>query len=219
MKFWIVTFHFFLSLLYPPVCGICGRVGENWICKRCERSLKQEEKEIEQTDLSPYFKKAFFIYSYQGKIKELLTEYKFHSKPYLYHTLTKNILKNEKACRFLKEYDIIIPVPIHKKRKQERGYNQCELLAREIAKKLKIPIESKALVKFKNRPPQSTLKKEERIQAVKGVYKVENVEKIKNKKILLLDDIYTTGSTLAECSKMLKEAGAEEIGIFTIAKD
>lgn len=113
----------------------------------------------------------------------------------------------------------MIPVPIHNDRKRKRGYNQSELIAKEIGKKLDIPVISNCLVKIKNVVPQSTLNKEQRKQNIKGVYQVKKEETIKGKRIVLVDDIFTTGSTLEECSKMLKQAGASKIGIFTIAKD
>lgn len=116
-------------------------------------------------------------------------------------------------------YDIIIPVPIHKKRYKERGYNQSELLASEIAKTLNISIEKRVLIKNVNNTPQSKLSKIERKNNANGVYKIINAQKIKNKKIIIIDDIYTTGSTANECSKLLKQAGASEIAVFTIAKD
>ena len=122
-------------------------------------------------------------------------------------------------CGFIKNYDIIIPVPIHKKRYKERGYNQSELLASEIARTLNISIEKHVLTKNVNNTPQSKLSKIERKNNANGVYKIINAQKIKNKKIIIIDDIYTTGSTANECSKVLKQAGASEIAVFTIAKD
>ena len=102
-----------------------------------------------------------------------------------------------------------------------RGYNQSELLAKEIAKILRIKTDTKTLKKTKNIIAQSTLNKEQREQNVIGAYKVKDIEKIKNKKILIFDDIYTTGSTVNECAKVLVQAGIpkNDIGILTIAKD
>ena len=80
-------------------------------------------------------------------------------------------------------------------------------------------MQTNIIIKYKNIVPQSTLNQNGRKENIKNVYKVINKEKIKNKKILILDDIFTTGSTVNECSRILKEAGAKEIGILTIAKD
>ena len=121
----------------------------------------------------------------------------------------------------MRKYDIILIVPISKQRKKSRGYNQSEILAKEIAKILQIKVNSKILIKTKNIIAQSTLKKEQRQKNVIGAYKVKNIEKIRNKKILIFDDIYTTGSTVNECAKVLVQAGISKknIGILTIAKD
>ena len=115
------------------------------------------------------------------------------------------------------DYDIICSVPIHKKRMKERGYNQSELIAKEIAKNLTNTIYKKVLKKIKDNKRQSELKKEERLQNVKDVYEIQNKQIIENKKIILFDDIYTTGNTVNECSKVLKENGAKEILVLTLA--
>ena len=129
------------------------------------------------------------------------------------------IEKNKKICEQIKKYDIIIPVPISKKRLKERGYNQSALIAKEIANYLKIEYNEKVLIKIKDNIAQSILEGKDRELNVKDVYKVKDFEKIKNKKILVIDDIYTTGSTVNECSRILKINGAKDIGVFIIAKD
>ena len=115
-------------------------------------------------------------------------------------------------------YDIISAVPIHKKRKKERGYNQSELIAREIAKNIPIIVYKNALKKIKNNKRQSDLSKEDRLDNVKNVYQIVNEEIIKDKRVVLFDDIYTTGSTLNECSRLLKQNGVKEILAITLAK-
>ncbi|MFR2196198.1 MAG: ComF family protein [Clostridia bacterium] len=116
-------------------------------------------------------------------------------------------------------YDIIIPVPISKKRNKERGYNQSFLIAREIAKNEKVKLKNNVISKVKNNNTQSKLNKEERAENVKNVYKITNNKEIIDKNILLIDDIFTTGATLNECSKMLKQAGTKKVDVLTIAKD
>ena len=127
--------------------------------------------------------------------------------------------KNKKICDKLKSYDIIMPIPISKKRKKQRGYNQSALIARNLAKEFSMQYDEKVLKKIKDNIAQSSLNKEERIKNVQNVYYINKTNKIIEKKILLVDDIYTTGSTANECSKIVKKAGAKEVGIFTIAKD
>ena len=119
----------------------------------------------------------------------------------------------------MKNYDIILAVPISKQRKKERGYNQSALIARKIANKAGILYKENVIIKVKHNAKQSTLNMKERAENVKNAYKVVDLETIHNKKVLLIDDIYTTGNTLKECSKVLKQAGAKMVNVLTIAKD
>lgn len=134
------------------------------------------------------------------------------------------MLKNDFFFENFKSYDTIIPVPISKKRKKERGYNQSLLIAKELVKQVNkekktLSLCVDALEKIKNIVPQSTLDKENRLQNVQGVYQLKNKEQLIGKKILLIDDIYTTGSTVKECAKVLQQVSVKKIDVFTIAKD
>ena len=107
-----------------------------------------------------------------------MNDYKFNDKSYLYELFSKIITKNEKICGILEKYDIIIPVPIHKKRKQKRGYNQSEIITRQISKKIPSLVhENTAIQKIKHNIEQSSLSKEQRKQNVKDVYKIVNKER------------------------------------------
>lgn len=209
------------NILFPPCCLLCGKLNCSIWCKECKKELYEKAMlKIEMKDSSYYFEKHMYLFQYEGKIRNLILEYKFKDKSYLYKIFSEIIIKNEKICGILKKYDIIMPVPIHAKRKKQRGYNQSELIAKQIAKtQQNLQYENKVLQKIKYTVPQSSLKKEQRKQNVQNVYKLINQEKIKNKKIILLDDIYTTGSTANACAKLLKENGAKEIMVVTIAKD
>jgi ComF family protein len=112
-----------------------------------------------------------------------------------------------------------MPVPISKKRLKQRGYNQSSLFAKELAKYLQIEYEEKILIKIKDNNAQSSLNEKERVKNVHGVYRIKNKQKIYNKKILIVDDIFTTGNTVNECAKLLIENKAKNVGVFTIAKD
>ncbi len=113
-------------------------------------------------------------------------------------------------------FDVITYVPLHKIRQKERGYNQSELLARELSYLLELPLEC-LLVKTKNNPPQHTTDAKHRSENVKNVYKVKDEARIENRRILLIDDIITTGNTLGECARMLKLAKAEKVCCATFA--
>jgi len=210
-----------INIIYPPKCGICGKFSKEFLCKKCENFLKSQAKFeiIENQDIEKYFDKHLYIFQYEGIIRKEILEYKFKEKTYLYKTFVNFLLKNEKFFEFLKSYDTIIPVPISKKRQKERGYNQSLLIAKELSKQLEIKCINNCLIKTKNVIEQSKLKKEDRIRNIQGIYKLNNKERLKNKNIIIIDDIYTTGSTVNECSKILRQAQPKEICVLTLAKD
>ena len=234
-----------LDLVYPPVCGICGKFNREFLCKKCQKVLEAEAKfQIDQVDNQEYFfENHLYIFKYEGIIRKLILNYKFNEKSLLYKTFVNFLIKNEKFFKILKSYDTIIPIPISSKRMNERGYNQSELIANELVKqiteisskhdilsefltdqkdniqKLKCECVTDCLIKAKNIIEQSKLNKEQRQKNIQGVYILKNNEKLINKKILLIDDIYTTGSTANECCKVLQKAKPKKIDVFTIAKD
>lgn len=209
-----------LNLIFPPSCGICGKLGNSHLCENCHKELNKIEKNVLEKHCDKFFYSHFWIFKYEDEIRDKIIDYKFNEKSYLYRTFVEIILNNKKACEYIKSFDYIIPVPIHKKRYKARGYNQSELIAKDLTKKIEnLHFGNDIIKKIKNIVPQSTLNKDERIDNVKGAFEVLDVGNIKEKKILLLDDVFTTGSTVNECSKMLLSKGCSEIGVFTIAKD
>lgn len=218
------------KLIFPPVCGICGKLNENYLCSRCNLELqKSSEFQVDSYITESGFKRKYFdehiyFFQYQGLIREQIINYKFNDAAYKYRGISNFILKNfilkdSKIFRIFNEYDVIIPVPISKKRLKERGYNQAELIAKEISKALNKELVKNCLIKEKNIVAQSSLNKDEREENIKGAYILNNSEKLKNKGVLLIDDIYTTGSTANECCKIIEEAGTKKIAVMTIAKD
>lgn len=201
-----------LDFIFPPSCGICGKLGEEYICNKCYENIKPYIYQKMENNI-------FYLLHYKDDIRSKMIDYKFNDKSYLYHMFCEIFVKSKIGCEFIKSYDIIIPVPMYKSKKAKRGYNQSELIARDLSRRFKIPMDKKVLIKYKNTVMQSSLGKEERIKNVQDVYKVQYMGKIKNKNILLVDDIYTTGATVSECKKMLQLAGAKNIGIIIIAKD
>jgi len=113
---------------------------------------------------------------------------------------------------------ILIPVPLYKNKLKQRGFNQAEEIAKELSKFLKIPIITDALIKIKPTPAQVELDKKQRKNNIKGVFSVKNPEAIKQKKILLVDDVFTTGTTMEECAKILKEHNVKKIWGVVVAR-
>lgn len=215
------------NLLYPPICGICEKISKDTLCPKCNLELKKQaevnilqKEEIEENiKKEKYFEELMYIFKYEGQVRKLILDYKFNEKSYLYKTFVNFLLKNEKIFENIKKYDKIIPVPISKKRNKERGYNQSMLIADEIANKTNLGLVNNCLIKTKNIIEQSKLNKEDRQQNIQGVYSLQNERLITNKKILLVDDIYTTGSTVNECCKILQQANPKTIGVLVLAKD
>ena len=210
-----------LNLIYPPKCGICGKLNENFLCNKCYKILENDAKfNVEKFEkLKNEFDEHIYMFKYEGAIRRIILQYKFQEKSYLYKTIVNFLLNNKKMFEIIKSYDTIVPVPISKKRKKTRGYNQSHLIAKDIANIVGIKLENKVLLKTKNIIEQSKLNKEDRLENIKGVYEIRNIKRVMNKKILLFDDIYTTGSTANECCRILRKANPKKIGVLTIAKD
>lgn len=225
-----------INLIYPQVCGICGKINYNAVCPKCNVHLKKQGKmdiltkeELKENSLEKekFFEELIYIFKYEGQIRELILDYKFNEKSYMYKTFVNFLLKNKKIFEKIKKYDKIIPVPISKKRYKERGYNQSLLIAKEISMQIsyetnnniKLELVNNCLIKTKNIIEQSKLNKEDRQHNIQGVYTLKNGSILTNKSILLIDDIYTTGSTVNECSRVLQQAKPNKIGVLVLAKD
>ena len=209
---------FVLDLFFPPVCGICGDFNKDWICRKCKEKLDLKKKSIITNTYGKNYEKFIFLFLYED-IRNLILDYKFKGKAYLYNTFCRLILDDEKICEELKKYDVIIPVPMNKTKKAQRGYNQTELIAKYLAKELNLEYNNKSLQKIKSNKTQSTLSEKERFNNVKNVFEVKNKELIANKKIIIFDDILTTGATIDECSKVLKKNMVNDIVVLSLAKD
>jgi len=114
--------------------------------------------------------------------------------------------------------DIVVPVPLHRTREKERGFNQAELIAREVAKRLRLPLKPVLLMRTKARPDKHILTNEERWRIVRGAFATRPGSQVDNKRVLLVDDVMTTGATLDACSNALLEAGAKSVIGLTVAR-
>ena len=180
------------------------------MCSKCALIMK---KELKLSTIKTTKYRIFFIGFYEGNLKKLLLEYKFNEKSYISNYFVDTIVNEKRLFNILKEYDSIIPVPMYKSNKKNRGYNQSEIIA-----KLHIEYIKNYLVKVKKNKKQSLLNRIERAKNVKNAYRITGVEMIKNKKVILCDDIYTTGSTVNECITELEKARPKLIDILVIAK-
>lgn len=198
-------------------CNLCKRETEAFLCDRCKRDLNiLNEKSILEIK---YIDEVYYSCLSSRLVRRYITEFKYNNKPNFRHGIAEimgeNIVKNN-----LKEkIDLIIPIPIHKSRINKRGYNQAELLAKEISKITNIPMAGDILIKVKNTPSQTKLDVIERLTNLEGAFEVNG--DVKDKRILLIDDILTTGATLKEGAKTLQKAQVKSVTalVFMLLKD
>ena len=203
-----------LDIIFPKKCGNCGKVSRTWICDSCFENLKYGNiQKIEKGEINYLIS----LFSYV-EIREKMLKFKFNDEAYMYNYFVELICRNEKIKGIIKKCDLIIPVPMYFLKKLKRGYNQSELIANGIGKALKIKINNNILVKYKNTKTQSLLNSEKRKYNLKDCFKLQNTELLKNKNVLLVDDIYTTGITIQECINQLKKSEVSNISVFVIAK-
>ena len=207
-----------LNFLFPPVCGICLKNTDDWICKSCLDKLNIKLNKC-KNEIKGVKYNLYFISYYKDYMKKLLIDYKFNNKSYLYKTFSNIIIKENNLCKILKSYDIITSVPMSKNRQAIRGYSQTELISKEIAKKLKID-NYEILEKVKENKVQSKLSFYDRKNNVKNVFKVKNIFKsiINKKNVIIFDDIYTTGFTALECIKEIKKFNPKKVDVLVISK-
>ncbi|MCH5212494.1 MAG: ComF family protein [Oscillospiraceae bacterium] len=183
------------------------------ICRKCFEELDFVEGVI------LFFGEAFEDYTfapfyYRGLFREIFLKFKFNGNYAFGHILGMAAAERLKQEEELKDYNCIVPVPLSDKRYRERGFNQSEIMAQYIAKELGIKME-KLLVRCKHTAPQSSIKTADRSANVRDAFKV--CDDVKGKRIILFDDIHTTGSTMHECRVVLEAAGAEEVCLVSSA--
>lgn len=189
---------------------IAGGVG---MCKACEEKLHSfSDNSFEGPGK---IKAVFSAYLYEGALREAVKALKFSGQEQ-FGVLFGNILA-EKLCKIeaLKACDLIIPVPLHPNRQTERGYNQSEIIAGEISSVFGIPMATDVLFRIKDTKRQSSLKGLARMENVKDAF-VAHADSVRDKKIILVDDICTMGETLKACEAALSIAGAGEIYAITL---
>jgi ComF family protein len=152
-------------------------------------------------------------------VKDVILLYKYRGYRVLGRTLADFMLQTLGGEDDLwTGVEAIIPVPLHRRKERERGFNQARLLARLLAQRKGIPLADRNLIKTRNAPPQTSLDAREREKNVKGAFRVRIARELEGRIVILVDDVYTTGSTLRECGLALKKAGVKEARAITIAQ-
>ncbi|MDR3556343.1 MAG: ComF family protein [Syntrophobacteraceae bacterium] len=195
----------------PPLCPGCGRPfgdapsSPDHLCGDCiERSFR--------------FDSARSAAIHEGAVRTRVHQFKFGGQLKWTPCLVE-LLEAAYTAWELPAPDLIVPVPLHLKRLSERGFNQAGVLARELGRKIKTPVSACALVRKNQTLPQTRLKRGERLQNVKGAFEVSDKSTVRGRRILLIDDVFTTGTTLSECAKILKrKGGASEVYALTVTR-
>ena len=237
------TKEFLKDLLFPKFCLGCKKEGV-FLCQDCRTLLDISEFDYCLCDQKPIrlppesksgkcqrcqnkkLSGLYFALSYKENslTKKLIRQFKY--QPYikelsktLASILIEHFLLSKKNTDEIWQNSILIPVPLDNKKLKTRGYNQSQELAKELSKILKIPVFSDVLIKTKNTPPQMELSKLEREKNLINAFCVRNSEKISGKKIFLVDDVYTTGSTMEQCATILRENKAKSVWGIAISRE
>ena len=217
-------FETIADFLYPPKCPVCEKYIEERSKILCEECTKKILAVGIFHDKRPPLKKIWRLTRYKEGTRGMIRDLKFNDKLNQLNAikmiLNKAVTASPELIKFLKMIDISTAVPLHIKREKERGFNQVELIFNDWLKMQNIPME-KLLLRIKDtnhlfdmNPSERQKELEEAFSLVEGVK-----EKIKNKKILILDDIFTTGTTMSKCAEVLKSNGADEIFGLALAAD
>lgn len=234
-------FNNLLDIFYPSnlKCVVCNReisagVTDNYFCKECYKKLpiisgktclkcgeplnSQAKYCLRCKNTTFNFTKAHAFGVYEGNLKELIHNFKFNNKPYLYKSLAHMlVLTYILQIKSKNKIDAVTYVPMHKNRLKERGFNQCELLANEFCKKTNLPLLKNLLIKTRHTKSQANLSMKDRKVNLINAFEITNKDIVQGKNILLIDDIFTTGSSCEECSIVLKKFGANQIIVLTVA--
>ncbi|MDD2335236.1 MAG: ComF family protein [Geobacteraceae bacterium] len=193
-----------------PLCTICGVpfATENGIDHTCGHCLTTQRP----------FAGARAAARFEGPLQELIHRFKYGRKIHLSRPLgllTATALGNFHPAT---SADCIIPVPLHRRRLRERGFNQSQLIGQILAKSWEIPLSVHNLRRIHWTKPQTGLSAAERERNIRNAFEVALPDRVKGKRLLLVDDVYTTGSTVTECAKTLRQSGAKEIHVITVAR-
>jgi len=234
-------FKAFLDMLFPPLCHVCrcflAEPAEVHLCDGCREKIIPIDSPLCLICGVPFatengsdhtcgpclttrrpFVAARSAARFEGPLQELIHRFKYGKKVHLSRPLgllTAAAL-GDVAPAFSADY--LVPVPLHRRRLRERGFNQSQLIAKVLAKSWKIPLSLHNLRRCRWTTPQTGLSAAERERNIRGAFSVARPDRFTDKRLLLVDDVYTTGSTVTECAKTLCRYGAKEVYVITVAR-
>jgi ComF family protein len=185
-------------------CPLCGRwIGTSAICGACIES-------------NPSFERGYYGFYFEGALREAVLAFKFKGRKDVGRLLVR--LLEEDLKLISDQFDVVVPLPVTERRLKERGFNQCYVMGEEIGAITRKPLASSVLYKQKETKDQYTLSKDERKKNVKGAFALDETEVITDKRVLLIDDLMTTGYTVGEASRVLLSGKAHSVVAFALAR-
>lgn len=226
-----------IDIIYPPRCPVCGEIKREksrltcreclkkliWIkepqCKKCGKMLVSKEQEycFDCSKVQYHFESGYPLWNYNDVMRKSIAAFKYGGRRE-YGKFYGEALAKRYGAKFLAlQINIIIPVPVHHTKRRERGYNQTEIIADILGEKLGIPVWKDWLVRIRKTMPQKELNQQERLKNLEEAFSIEKRYKLQeNLKVLLLDDIYTSGSTVEACTKVLLKSGIDKVYVSTL---
>lgn len=223
-----------LNILYPKRCPVChgilrGREGvcppcrkilpyiKEPRCKKCGKEIEKEEQEYcrDCGRFAHSFDKGAALFTYNGIMRRSISMFKYHNRREYADFYAIELYKNFEYFIRRCNPDVIVPVPIHKQKKRQRGFNQSELVAKKLGKLIKVPVDTKYLVRIEKTIPQKELTRKQRKENLKKAFGIRDTNK-KYERVLIIDDIYTTGATIDAISEILRENQTKIIYFLTI---
>jgi len=232
----------FGRLLYPPHCAVCGRPTaedeDRYLCRGCLRGIAfvldptcrkcghelgphaPEESRCAHCRAVPLrFDRAVAAAHHAGPARDLVLTLKFAGRTHNAYPLGKLLAARLGDTDIPEKVQLVVPVPLHRRRRRSRGFDQAELLARELGEHLALPVEPRALRRVTDTPPQSQgMSPAARRANVKGAFAAAKPRAVAAKSVLLVDDVLTTGATTSECAAALKRAGAKRVVVATATR-
>ncbi len=214
-----------LDIFYPNFCATCKadlNTNENHLCLTCLYELPYiQNNQHDKDNLEQLFwgrkevQGVFSLFNYQkgNQVQELLHLIKYHKRTQLAKFLGSQLGQQIQQNHF----DYIIPVPLHKKKLKLRGFNQSTLISKGIQKVIEVPVKEKLVKRIVHNPTQTTVSKFDRWSNVRDIFKVSQPDKLRNKHVLLVDDVLTTGATIEACVKQLLQVENCQVSVATLA--
>jgi ComF family protein len=198
-----------IKFLEPPFCNKCGRPYEGAITNRfeCENCR----------DLTLSFSSARSAAIASEPLLDIIHQYKYN-RAYWFETVLADLLVSHATSELGNNWDFLLPIPLHPTREREREFNQAERLAAHLSRATGIPVNRDLLRRTRQTRSQTLLSRDERLINMKNAFSMISGEKLRGGKIVLIDDVFTTGATAGACARVLRSAGADEVCVWTVAR-